>query len=207
MLRALAPGLFLLATLLASPGGAMTLPEALAKVYETSPRLAAARARLRAVDEEVPQALGGARPRLVASSSAIASRRDTDRGKADLSTFRQVLALEQQLYSGGETGALVSRAENAVRAERARLAAVEQDLFLETVAVYTAVLRDRAVVELARSNERSLEAQLRATRDRFRLGAVTRTDVAQAETRLARAVADRLRAEGELGRASCRERV
>lgn len=198
MLRALAPGLFLLAMLLASPGGAMTLPEALAKVYETSPRLAAARARLRAVDEEVPQALGGARPRLVASSSAIASRRDTDRGKADLSTFRQVLAVEQQLYSGGETGALVSRAENAVRAERARLAAVEQDLFLETVAVYTAVLRDRAVVELARANERSLEAQLRATRDRFRLGAVTRTDVAQAETRLARAVADRLRAEGEL---------
>jgi outer membrane protein len=197
MLRALAPGL-VASMLFAAPGAAATLAETLAKVYETNPRLEAARARLRAIDEEVPQALGTARPRLVASSSAIASRRETNRGKADLSTFRQVLAVEQQLYSGGETTALVSRAENAVRAERARLAAVEQDVFLETVAVYTAVLRDRAVVELARANEKSLEKQLQAARDRFRLGAVTRTDVAQAESRLARAIAERLRAEGEL---------
>lgn len=197
MLRALAPALVLL-TLCSAPGSAATLLETLAKVYETNPRLAAARARLRAVDEEVPQALGTARPRLVASSSAIASRRDTNRGSADLATFRQVLAVEQQLYSGGETTALVSRAENAVRAERARLAAVEQDVLLETVAVYSAVLRDRAVLELARANEASLKKQLEAARDRFRFGEVTRTDVAQAESRLARAIAERLRAEGEL---------
>ncbi len=197
MLRALALG-FLLSTLFVAPGSAATLEETLAKVYETSPRLAAARARLRAVDEEVPLALGTARPRIAASSSAIASRRDTNRGRADLSTFRQVLAVEQQLYGGGETTALVSRAENAVRAERARLAAVEQDVLLETVAVYSAVLRDRAVLELARANEASLKKQLEAARDRFRFGEVTRTDVAQAESRLARAIAERLRAEGEL---------
>lgn len=197
MLRMAGSALLVLA-LLGSAAAATTLEEALAKVYETSPRLAAARARLRAVDEEVPQALGTGRPRLTVSSGATASRVATNRNSANLSTFRQVLALEQQLYSGGLTPALVSRAENAVRAERARLAAVEQDVLLETVAVYGAVLRDRAVLELARNNEKSLERQLAATRDRFRFGEVTRTDVAQAESRLARAIAGRLAAEGEL---------
>ncbi len=200
MVRAFLSGLLLWA-LAVGPISAATLPEVLARVYETNPRLQAARARLRAVDEEVPQALGGARPRLTAATSAIASRRSTDRRSADLATFRQVLAIEQQLYSGGETTALIARAEHAVRAERARLAAVEQDVLLETVAVYGAVLRDRAILDLARAVEASLRRQLDATRDRFRFGEVTRTDVAQAETRLARAIAERLRAEGELATA------
>lgn len=206
MLRALRPTLVALITLTAplaataagASARAATLEEALVKVYETSPRLAAARARLRAIDEGVPIALGTGRPQLVARSSAAASRLESNRGSANLSTFRQVLALEQQLYSGGETPALVSGAENAVRAERARLAAVEQDVLLETVAVYSAVYRDRAVLELARSNEQSLRRQLDAARERFRFGEVTRTDVAQAETRLARSIAERLKAEGDV---------
>ncbi|MCX8099914.1 MAG: TolC family outer membrane protein [Geminicoccaceae bacterium] len=201
MLRALRCGSLLLATLVA-PATAATLEEVLAGVYETNPRLAAARARLEAIDEEVPKALGTARPRLSARSTAASSRVETNRGRQDLGTFRQVLALEQALYTGGETPALVSRAENAVRAERARLSAVEQDVLLETVAVYGAVLRDRGILELARANETALQRQLAATRDRFRFGEVTRTDVAQAETRLARAIARRLEAEGELAVAS-----
>ncbi|MCX7628707.1 MAG: TolC family outer membrane protein [Geminicoccaceae bacterium] len=197
MQRALAcalAGLFLGA----SPARAASLPEILAKVYETNPRIAAARARLAAADERVAQALGSGRPRLLAYSSAAASRLAGDRGPREILGFRQVLALEQKLYAGGETRALVSAAENAVLAERARLAAVEQDVLLETVATCAAVLRDRALFALARDNERSLERQLAATRDRYRFGEVTRTDVAQAETRLSRAIADRLAAEGAL---------
>jgi outer membrane protein len=106
--------------------------------------------------------------------------------------------LTQSLYSGGGNAAAIARAVNAVLAERARLGQVEQEVLLEAVAAYTAVARDDAVLALARRNEDRLRLQLDATRDRERFGDVTRTDVAQAETRLARAAADRVAAEGDL---------
>ncbi|HMR31546.1 MAG TPA: TolC family outer membrane protein [Geminicoccaceae bacterium] len=185
---------------------ASTLDEILVRVYLESPRLAGARARLRAVDEGVPQALGGWRPRLSATSGAAFAQTSTDDGEQTLGTLRQVVSLVQPVYSGGATTAETSRAENEVLAERARLSAAEQEVLVEAVDAFTAVTRDRAVLELAQRNERRLAEQLTGTSDRYRFGELTRTDVAQAQTRLARGTADRVRAEGELAMSVARYR-
>ncbi len=191
-------GTVALVALLASPSsaGAETLEEALVDVYVGNPELAAGRARLRATDELVPQALAGWRPTITADtgvegvtgqsrSSATGQQLDIDR------TTRRIGAqLRQNLYAGGATTAATSRAENLVRAERANLVALEQRVLLDAIDAYTAVWRDRAVLDLALNNEQRLRRQLQATRDRFQVGEVARTDVAQAEARLSRARAD-----------------
>lgn len=182
--------------LCAAPAAAETLEEALVEIYANNPELAAARARLRATDELVPQALSGWRPTItldggvqgVAGQSRFAGSgvdQDLDRATRSIAA-----TLRQNLYAGGATTAATNRAENLVRAERANLAALEQRLFLDGVDAYTAVWRDRAVLDLALNNEQRLRRQLQATRDRFQVGEVARTDVAQAEARLSRARAD-----------------
>lgn len=187
---------FVLAMLLAASASAETLEEALIDVYVGNPELAAGRARLRATDELVPQALSGWRPTVTldggiegvsgqSRSSATGDQLDVDR------TTRQIGAtLRQNLYAGGGTTASLSRAENLVRAERGNLLALEQRVLLQAIDAYTAVWRDRAVLDLALNNEQRLRRQLQATRDRFQVGEVARTDVAQAEARLSRARAD-----------------
>lgn len=177
----------------AAPVMAEPLADVLAKVYLASPRLEAARAGLRAADEAVARARAGGRP-FVAGSSSVGGAL----GGGGSLYQRQALTLTQSVYRGGGNAAAIARAENAVLAERARLGQVEQEVLLEAVAAYTAVARDDAVLTLARRNEDRLRLQLDATRDRERFGDVTRTDVAQAETRLARATADRIAAEGDL---------
>ena len=191
---------------LGEPLCALTLDEVLVRVYLESPRLAGARARLRATDEGVPQALGGWRPKLSATSGGAFSQTSTDDGEQTLGTLRQVVNLVQPVYSGGATTAETARAENEVLAERARLALAEQEVLVEAVDAFTAVTRDRAVFELAVRNERRLGEQLTGTSDRYRFGELTKTDVAQAETRLARGTADRVRAEGELAMSAARYR-
>jgi TolC family type I secretion outer membrane protein len=175
---------------------AETLEEALIDVYIGNPELAAGRARLRATDELVPQAYAGWRPTITADagiegvtgqsrSSVTGQQLDIDR------TTRRIGAqIRQNLYAGGATSAAASRAENLVRAERANLLALEQRVLLDAIDAYTAVWRDRAVLDLALNNEQRLRRQLQATRDRFEVGEVARTDVAQAEARLSRARAD-----------------
>lgn len=185
---------------------AVTLDEVLVQVYLESPRLAAARAKLRGVDETVPMALAGWRPRLTAASGAAFSRASTQDGEQTLGTLRQTVSLAQPIYSGGATTAETAQAENEVRAERARLAAAEQEVLVEAVDAFTAVARDRAVLDLALRNERRLAEQVVGTRDRYRFGELTRTDVSQAESRAARGVADRIRAEGELAVSAARYR-
>jgi outer membrane protein len=186
----LLPIVLLLAT--AAEAGAEPLTDALARAYRESPRLQAGREGLRASDEGVARARAGRRPFLAGSSTLAV-------GNGGLQTQRQALSLSQSLYSGGETGAAIARAEAMVLAERARLVQLEQEVLLEAVGAYTAVARDAAVLSLARGNEERLRVQLDATRDRERFGDVTKTDVAQAETRFARATADRIAAEGALG--------
>jgi outer membrane protein len=184
----------------ATPAGAEPLADMLAQVYETSPRLEAGRAGLRAVDESVARARAARRPQLATSSSAMLGT------GGDVQGLRQALTLTQSVYSGGETTAAIAQAENQVRAERARLAALEQDVLLEAVAAYTAVARDQAILELARRNEERLRLQRDATRDRERFGDLTKTDIAQAETRHARATAGRIQAEGDLAVAAAEYR-
>jgi TolC family type I secretion outer membrane protein len=108
------------------------------------------------------------------------------------------LTLSQNIYRGGRTVASVRRADFLVQSDRARLLDTEQQVLLSTATSYMDVVRDQAVVQLNVNNERVLEQQLEATRNRFQVGEVTLTDVSQAESRLSRARADRIAAEGNL---------
>lgn len=189
--------------MLASASGlaAETLEEALGRAYETNPTLLARRAQLRATDEGVAQALSGWRPSV--SVSADISRQQSYNNTRSSPTSRYTtpygasLDVTQPLYNF-TTSPSVARAENNVRAERAALQSIEQSVLQSVIDAYLAVLRDQAILELNISNERVLRRQFEATNDRFRVGEVTRTDVSQAEARLARASADRVQSEGNL---------
>ena len=181
-----------------------TLQEALATAYENNPTLNAQRARLRATDEQVPQALSGYRPTVRTFSEVGPRFQDSNQeslvGKENNALFGRTYgaSIEQPLFRGGQTVAAVRGAENTVRAERARLESTEQSVLLNAATAYSDVYRDQAVLELNIRNEQRLARQLEATRDRFQVGEVTRTDVSQAEARLARATAERIGAEGAL---------
>ena len=191
----------------ASPADALTIKEALALAYRNSPQLAAERARVRGRDEQVSQALANWRPRVVVEGSAgVAQRRFNQtlgaaRGDRETDTshpYQAGLTVTQSLYRGGRNDAQTRRVEEEILSDRARLSSVEQDVLLAALVAYVDVVRDRAVVELNANNQRVLKRQLEATTDRFRVGEVTRTDVALARSRLSRANADLIRARGTL---------
>jgi len=188
---------------LIAPGAAsaQSLTEALAAAYASNPTLQAARAGLRAIDEGVPQALSGYRPSIEASGSTgyseIDSSTATDRHQQRKPHTASV-TLTQPLYSGGSTRADVSQAEHTVMSARADLLSSEQTVLLAAATAYVDVFRAQAVLEHNINNEQVLKRQLEATRDRFQVGEITRTDVHQAEARLAGATADRIQAEGNL---------
>ena len=207
--RRLAFAAALISTLALSDARAQTLEEALTAAYLSNPTLQAQRAAVRATDELVPQALGGWRPTVTLQSSIQTSDIDSSAADGSLTGTSSALVLEQNLYRGGETTANTARAERLVRLERARLTATEQDVLFSAVEAYTGLLTDLAVLELAKQNEARLRRQLDAVRDRFDVGEVTRTDVAQAEARVAGAVAERTAAEGtiETSRATYRNIV
>lgn len=184
-----------------SPGLAETLEEALIAAYQGNPALEASRAELRAVDENVPQALAGWRPTVTASGGLSRTWRTNNQSPkyTDNYTGRTLSAeVSQNLFNGFQTTYGIEEAEHAVVAQRYRLLAVEQEVLLDAVEAYLNVVRDIAVVELNANNEQVLRRQLEATQDRFRVGEITRTDVSQAEARLAGAIADRIQAEGNL---------
>ena len=182
---------------------AQTLEEALVVAYQNSPVLQAERARLRAVDEEVPEALAGWRPTIEIAGDAGLAHSDTDGERPfaeshSVAPFGYGLSVIAPLYQGGRVPAEIESAESRVEAGRAQLLAVEQQILLDTVVAYMDVLRFRAEIELSRSSERVVGRQLQAARDRLEVGEVTRTDVALAEARLAQAGAERVAAEGGL---------
>jgi TolC family type I secretion outer membrane protein len=183
-----------------APARAQSLGETLAEAYRSNPTLLAARAELRAVNEGVPQELSNWRPLLSIDTSAGAQRIDLGSAVSAETTypFEASFGIRQPLYRGGRTVAGVARAEADVRAQRARLTSVEQSVLLDAGTAYMDVWRDQAVLGLNESNEQVLQRELEATRDRFEVGELTRTDVAQAESRLARATATRVSAAGDL---------
>lgn len=190
-----------LAAVLGAQGSAwaQTLSDALAAAYTNNPTLLAERARLRQVDELVPQALSNWRPQLQAYGDVGKAYRSTDPGNTDYLTPREVGArIVQPLYRGGRTLAATRGAEHSVLAGRAQLMATEQQVLLDAVSAYVNVLAAEAVLRFEIQNEQRLTRFLEATGDRFSVGEVTRTDVFQAEARLARATADRVQAEGDL---------
>ena len=177
---------------------AQTLEEALASAYLSNPEIIAQRAALRATDELVAQAKSGWRPTLQIISSANVSDIKSASGEGSVESTSNSVTIDQNIYEGGATVANVRRAERLVRVERARLATIEQDVLLQAATAYTSLLSDLAVLELAVQNENRLRRQLRATRDRFEVGEVTRTDVAQAEARVAGAISEKVRAAGTI---------
>ncbi len=186
----------------AGPAQAESLKQALADTYATNPELKAARRNLGAVNEQVPQALSNWRPEVTVSGSA--GRERFEQSSAFFTSTDTVTPLSgqvevrQPLYRGGRTQADTERAVMTVGAQRARLASSEQDILLRAAQAYMDVWRDQAVLRLNENNVKVLRRQLEATRDRFEVGEVTRTDVSQAESRLSQAIAGRVEAQGNL---------
>ena len=185
-----------------------TLTQALAATYMREPALQAERAKLRATDEDVPQARAGWRPTVVVAGGVGygdgLSRSYTPflggwlKTRTDRNVATAQATITQPLYTGGRTTANVHRAKDLVMAERANLIAQEETSLSDAVNAYVGVIEAEQLLQLNINNEQVLRQQLRATEDQFRVGEVTRTDVAQAEAALAGAKAQRETAEGSL---------
>jgi outer membrane protein len=195
----------------ASPAAAQTLDESLAAAYANNPQLQAERANLRATDEGVPQALAGWRPQVTVSGTAGYTQGSITEPTASIlgGSTESTTAEDHQLgtisaqvteniYSGGQTKAQTAEASDKVRAERANLVNIEQQVFTNAVSAYVTVIEDQQLLALAINNAQVLKEQLKATQDRFSVGEITRTDVAQSESSLAQAEAEVQTAQGNL---------
>jgi outer membrane protein len=181
---------------------AETLESALAKAYGNNPSLNAQRANVRATDENVARAKSGYRPQVNASADAARSCTERQfRGESSTSCLlpRGVgLEVTQSIFNGFRTENSVRQAESGVLNARETLNNNEQNTLLNSATAYMNVLRDTAILDLQRNNVEVIDEQLRQTRDRFNVGEVTRTDVAQAESRLAAARSQQSQAEANL---------
>lgn len=191
---ALAAGLSaLLAWAVPGPARAETLLEALAAAYKFNPRLDAGRALQRATDEEVPRALSGYRPQVTGSADTSYQKQITEgplaNSNSDSNPRGYTVGAVQPLFRGFRTVSAVNAAEATVRAGWETLRITEASVLLDAVTAYGDVVRDTAIVKLRENNVTVLTRDLRATQDRFNVGEVTRTDVAQAQARRAAAVA------------------
>src|SRR3981189_2486458 len=171
------------------------LPEALTKAYQTNPQLNAQRARQRATDENVPQALAGYRPQIVASLSAglPAGRNllpDNTVASGSLKPWTIGVTMTQTLFNGFKTANSVRVAELQVQSGREALRNVGQGVLLDAVTAYTNLLANQSLVEAQRSNVAFLRETLGIVQKRLNAGDVTPTDTAQAEARLNRGLAD-----------------
>lgn len=189
----------LLAATLPAQLRAETLPEALAEAYATNPQLTVQRNVVRQVDEGVPQALAGGRPTV--SASGYAQQSATDLSQDGGRYYQGGLNLNQSLYHGGRVGSAKSAAENRIFAARARLRAIEDQVLLAVVTAYADVIRYAQTVELNANQVKVLDRELQSNRDRFEVGDLTRTDVAQAQARLANAQSNLVVARGQLNTA------
>jgi len=190
----------LMAALMAGTAGADTLREALVSTYRTNPTLTGQRESLKATDATVAIARAAGRPQVSATAGI---NRDLSRsGILDTGgngpTLSAGVDISYPLFSGGAVKNNVRASKTRVEAGRATLRAVEGDVFVLAVAAYMDVIRDRAIVELNQNNVKVLETNLEATSDRFKIGDLTRTDVAQSEARLQLGRSQLARAEGNL---------
>ncbi len=188
--------------LCAAPLSAETLRGALVQAYTSNPQLEAARAQQRAQDESVPIQRAGGLPSL--SSSASLTEFLKSSGTSFISPERSLSAnldLSVPIYSGGSVANGLRAAKTRVDAGRADLRGTESAIFAQVVAAYMDVIRNEAVVSLSANNVDVLAVNLEATSDRFEIGELTRTDVAQSESRLALARSDLQSAQANLANA------
>jgi outer membrane protein len=194
--RALLGGVAALALGAALAGGATgaaaeTLSQALASAYKYNPTLDATRAQVRASDEEVSRANSGYRP-VITGTGTVAFQNSNVRpdsvGEGSVNPRSVGVALTQPIFRGFRVLNGVREAEANTRAARETLRATEQTVLLQAVTAYMDVVRDQAIVRLRENNVNVLTRELKATQDRFSVGEVTRTDVAQAQARRAASV-------------------
>ncbi len=201
-LKGILSGVSLSAVLLGTPVQAETLEEALAYTYVANPTILSQRAYLRSVYEKITQSFSGYKPTLSGEASYGYSYTRTKSSpvfnEEESMPFTFGVNAVQPVFSGFGTSASVKAAKAQFEAERANLRNVEQSSLVNSVAAYTDVIRALAVLKLNQNNEAVLQRQLEYTQDRFRVGELTKTDVAQAEARHAGAVAGRISAEGDL---------
>ena len=193
------------------PALADTIDAALVRAYQDNPQLNAQRAQVRFTDENVPQALSGYRPRVAITASAGSQYIDTQTtsggtannlvktGFHGFNSPRSVGAtVTQTVFNGLQTANRTRVAESQVSGAREALRVLEQTVLLQAATIYMDYLRDSAIVEVQKSNVRVLEQTLKQTKDRFNVGEVTRTDVAQSEAQLAAGNTQLLTAEANL---------
>jgi outer membrane protein len=206
-----AASVLLLACMGPVPALADTIEAALVRAYQNNPQLNAQRAQVRFTDENVPQALSGYRPKVGITASAGYQYTDTNSTAGGSATNivrteihgtnppRSVGAnITQTLFNGQQTANKTRAAESQVSGAREALRVLEQTVLLSAATIYMDYLRDSAIVEVQKSNVRVLEQTLKQTRDRFNVGEVTRTDVAQSEAQLAAGKTQLLTAEAQL---------
>ena len=207
-----AAAVLLLAWMGPMPALADTIEAALVRSYQNNPQLNAQRAQVRFTDENVPQALSGYRPKVAITASAGYQYTDTALNSSSglpgtigrtlthgTNAPRSVGAtVSQTLFNGQQTANRTRAAESQVSSAREGLRVLEQTVLLSAATIYMDYLRDAAIVEVQRSNVRVLEQTLKQTQDRFNVGEVTRTDVAQSEAQLAAGKTQLLTAEANL---------
>jgi outer membrane protein len=181
-----------------APGPAQSLRDALVETYHTNPTLMAQRQSLRATDENVDLARAAGRPQVSATAGLNQDVLTHNIAGANGRDFSAGANVSLPLFSGGRVRNSVRAANIRVEAGRADLRATEGDIFTEAVAAYMDVIRDRSIVQLNQNQVRVLGTNLQATRDRFEVGDLTRTDVAQSDARLALARSSLALAEGRL---------
>jgi outer membrane protein len=206
VLTGTAAAVVLLGQLAVLPVRADTMEGALLRAYRNNPQLNAQRASVRVIDENVPQALAGYRPKVAGVFAAGVGYTDQladgSVGKkieqGDQTPHSATLTVTQTVYNGNQTANKTRAAESQVFGAREGLRLMEQSVLLAAATIYMDYLRDAAIVEVQKSNVRVLEQTLKQTRDRFNVGEVTRTDVAQSEAQLAAGKTQELTAESNL---------
>lgn len=194
-------GFVVLTSLPADQAGAESLNDALAAAYNSNPTLKAEQARIRSVDETVPQALSGWRPTVTIDGDYGVIRQKNDpnvNGVDKRDTGGYTAAVNQSVFSGFETLNATRQAKANVLSGRQSLINVEQTTLLDAVTAYMDVVRDEAIVRLRLKNVTVLKEQRRASDARFKVGEITRTDVAQSNARVAGALSDLAQARATL---------
>ncbi len=205
-----------LATIGAGVGRAETIGGALIKAYLTNPDINTQRAAVRVADEGVPKANAGYLPTVSATGNIAIARAQTSEFGANATAAGSVdltlkprgygVTANETVFNGNRTLNSIRQAESQVFGAREQLRNTEQNTFLSAVTAYMDVLEDTAILDLDNNNVDVLKEQLRETRDRFTVGEVTRTDVAQAEASLAQGQGTALSAVATLQAAVARYR-
>ncbi len=193
-------GAFCLTAFAAGPAYSLSMTEVLAAAYQNNPTLRAERASVRAVDETVSQAVAGWRPTIITSGDYAYKNTSTSPGAKGVGTepHNVDITVTQPIFRGFRTVNSTREADASVLAARQNLINVEQSVLLEAATAFMNVVRDQAIVTLRNKNVSVLREQLRASQARFRVGEITRTDVAQSRARLSGAISSQAQARATL---------